>query len=136
MQQQNNRQFGRTRQGRQGPLPWIVIGIAVLIALGVVIFSSLRHRAPPQPIGPARQSRVHLIVQSNIGGAGVYLNGQQKAVTSNTHHKAKLFNLAPKTYQITLKKHGYTDRTKTVEITGEALSQTVEIDLTPNGMGQ
>ena len=82
--------------------------------------------------GPApRIPKVNLIVQSNVGGADVYLNDQQKAIVSDTEHKAILFNLPPNTYQITVKKQGYADRTETVEITGKTISQTVEIYLRP-----
>ena len=79
----------------------------------------------------ARILKVNLIIHSNVGGAEVYLNDQQKAVISDTRLKATLFNLAPKAYQITLKKQGYADRTEMVEITGQTISQIVEIHLQP-----
>lgn len=113
-------------------LPWLILGVGVLIVLvGIVISSTVKKTPVPTP-GPApRLPKVNLIVQSNIGGAEVYLNDQQKALVSDTEHKAMLFNLRPNTYQITVKKQGYADRTETVEITGKTISQTVEIYLRP-----
>ncbi len=113
-------------------LPWIVLGIGALIVLvGVIISSTEKDKPLPVP-GPApRLPKVNLIVQSNVGGADVYLNDQQKAIVSDTERKAMLFNLPPNTYQITVKKQGYGDRTETVEITGKTISQTVEIYLRP-----
>lgn len=133
MQQQNQpTQSGRTFRGF---LPWIILGIGLLIiVVGIIVSSMLKDGEPPRP-GPleqvARIPKVNLIIHSNVGGAEVYLNDQQKAVVSDTHHKATLFNLAPDTYQVTVKKEGYADRTETVEITGHAISQIVEIHLGP-----
>ncbi len=131
MQQQN--QPTKSDKPLRGFLPWIILGIGLLIMLvGIVVSSTLKDKSPPRPTGQAaRIPKVNLIVHSNVGGAEVYLNDQQKAIVSDTHHKATLFNLAPKTYQITLKKQGYADRTETVEITGQTISQIVEIDLQP-----
>ena len=114
-------------------MPWIVIGIAALIVIGaIVIIPALKDDSPPRPVGkPPRIPKVNLTIQSNVGGADVYLNGQQKGITSDTHHEAMLFNLAPKTYQITLKKSGYAEATKTVEVTGYTISQAERIDLQP-----
>lgn len=81
-----------------------------------------------------RHPRVHLIIKSNVGGAEVYLNGQQKTVTSDSRHEAKLLNLGRKAHEIQLKKQGYADRTEMVEITGNTPSQTVQIDMRPKGM--
>ena len=113
-------------------LPWIILGVGVLIVLvGIIISSTEKDKPLPVP-GPApRIPKVNLIVQSNVGGAEVYLNDQQKALVSDTEHKAMLFNLPPNTYQIMVKKQGYADRTETVEITGKTISQTVEIYLRP-----
>lgn len=131
MQQQN--QPAQGDKVLQGFLPWIVLGIGVLIVLvGIIVNSTLKDKSPPRPVGQApRIPKVNLIIHSNVGGAEVYLNDQQKTIVSDTHHKAMLFNLAPKTYQITLKKQGYADRTETVEITGQTISQIVEIYLRP-----
>ncbi len=131
MQQQN--QPTKSDKPLRGFLPWIILGIGLLIMLvGIIISSTLKDKSPPRPTGQAaRIPKVNLIVHSNVGGAEVYLNDQQKAVVSDSHHKAMLFNLAPNTYQITLKKQGYADRTETVEITGQTISQIVEIDLQP-----
>ena len=120
-------------KGIQGFLPWIILGAGVLIVLvGIIVSSTLKDKSPPRPLGPAaRIPKVNLIIQSNVGGAEVYLNDQQKAIVSDTQHKAMLFNLAPKTYQITLKKQGYADRTETIEITGQTISQIVDINLQP-----
>ncbi len=131
MQQRNQ----STQSGKipQGFLPWIILGVGVLIMLvGIIVSSMLKDNAPaPRPGPTARIPKVNLIIQSNVGGAEVYLNDQQKALVSDTQHKATLFNLAPDTYQITVKKEGYTDRTETVEITGQTISQIVEIYLRP-----
>lgn len=131
MQQQNR----PTQSGKipQGFLPWIILGAGVLIMLvGIIVSSMLKDNSPPpRPGATPRIPKVNLIVQSNIGGAEVYLNDLQKALVSDTHQKATLFNLAPNTYQITVKKEGYTDRTETVEITGQTISQIVEIYLRP-----
>ncbi len=131
MQQQN--QPAKSDKGLRGFLPWIILGIGLLIVLvGIIVSSTLKDKSPPRPVGQvARIPKVNLIIHSNVSGAEVYLNDQQKALTSDTHHKAMLFNLAPKTYQITVKKQGYADRTETVEITGQTISQTVEINLQP-----
>jgi len=131
--QQNTRQSGKNYESGQAFLPWIVIGAIVIIALGVVTIPSFQHEAPPQPSGQMHYSRVHLTVQSNVGGAEVYLNGKQRTIISDTHRTAKLLNLARKTHQITLKKQGYADWTGAVEITGKTPSQTVHIDMQSTG---
>ena len=132
MQQQN--QPTKSDKPLQGFLPWIILGVGLLIMLvGIVISSTLKDKSPPRPMGEApRIQKVNLIVHSNVGGAEVYLNDQQKVVISDTHHKATVFHLAPNTYQITVKKQGYADRTETVEITGQTISQIVEINLQPS----
>ena len=119
-----------SRGSQRFPL-WIVLGVALLIVVGAFIISQFtRDKSPPTPVGqPTRISRVNLIIQSNVVGAEVYLNGQQKTMTSTSRQEVMLFNLAPKTYQITLKKQGYADRSQTVEITGQTISQTVRIDM-------
>ena len=132
MQQQN--QPVQSKKVLQGFLPWIILGVGLLImVVGIIVSSTLKDNSPaPQP-GPApRIPKVNLIIHSNVGGAEVYLNDQQKALVSDTHHKATLFNLAPNTYQITVKKQGYADRTETVEITGQTISQIVAILLRPS----
>ena len=131
MQQQNK--LAQNDKALRGFLPWIVLGIGVLVVLvGIIVSSMLKDKSPPRPVGPAaRIPKVNLIIHSNVGGAEVYLNDQQKAIVSDTQHKATLFNLAPKTYQITVKKQGYADRTETVEVTGQTISQVVEINLQP-----
>ena len=131
--QQNNQQFKKNRKGRRGLLPWIVIGTVVIIVLGVIIIPSFQHEDPPQPTRQMHYPRVHLTVQSNVGGAEVYLNGKQMTIISDTHRTAKLLNLARKTHQIRLKKQGYADRTEGVEITGKTPSQTVQINMQPTG---
>ena len=83
-----------------------------------------------------RHPRVHLIIKSNVGGAEVYLNGQRKTVISDSRHEAKLLNLGRKAHEILLKKQGYANRTEMVEITGNTPSQTVQIDMQPNGIGK
>ncbi len=129
MQQQN--QPTKSNKPLQGFLPWIILGIGLLImVVGIIISSTIKDNSPAPRPGPVpRIPKVNLIIHSNVGGAEVYLNDQQKALVSDTHHKATLFNLAPNTYQITVKKQGYADRTETVEITGQTISQIVEIPL-------
>ena len=131
MQQQN--QPTKNDKPLRGFLPWIILGVGLLIMLvGIIVSSTLKDNSPPPRPGPAaRIPKVNLIIHSNVGGAEVYLNDQQKAIVSDTHQKATLFNLAPNTYQITVKKQGYADRTETVEITGQTISQIVEIYLRP-----
>ena len=131
MQQQN--QPAQSKKVLQGFLPWIILGIGLLImVVGIIISSTIKDNSPaPRPGPTPRIPKVNLIVHSNVGGAEVYLNDQQKALVSDTHHKATLFNLAPNTYQITVKKQGYADRTETIEITGQTISQIVEIYLRP-----
>ena len=132
MQQQN--QPAKSDKVLRGFLPWIILGVGLLIMLvGIIVSSMLKDNSPAPLPGPVpRIPKVNLIIHSNVGGAEVYLNDQQKTLVSDTHHKATLFNLAPNTYQITLKKQGYADRTETVEITGQTISQTVEIYLRPS----
>ena len=129
MQQQN--QPTQNNKTLRGSLTWIILGIGLLIMLvGIIVSSTLKDKSPPRPVGQGpRIQKVNLIIHSNIGGAKVYLNDEQKAVISDTHRKATLFHLAPNTYQITLKKQGYADRTETVEVTGQTISQIVEINL-------
>ena len=120
----------------QNLIPWIVIGIIAIFVVGVIIVQSFRPKSVPQPTAPMRHPRVHLIIKSNVGGAEVYLNGQRKTVISDSRHEAKLLNLGRKTHEILLKKQGYANRTEMVEITGATPSQTVQIDMQPNGMGK
>lgn len=115
-------------------LPWIVIGVIVIITIGVIVIQSFRPKTVPQPTAPMRYPRVHLTIKSNVGGAEVYLNGHQKTVTSDSRHEAKLLNLGRKTYEIRLKKSDYADRTEMVEITGISPSQTVQINMQPSGL--
>ena len=112
-------------------LPSWLLSITVLMVLGLAIVWSIQNREkdPPRPVGTYRHPRVDLIIQSNVGGAVVSVNGQQKAITVSTHNQAILFDLEPKTYQIMLKKPGYEEITKSVEITGAGISQTVQIDM-------
>ena len=127
---ENNPQI---QKNRRLPWTWLVLGIALLIMLGVAIISALiKDKSPPKPIGEFRQPRVDLIIQSNVGGAEVYLDGQHKGFTSDTKYQGRLFNLARKTYQITLKKEGYADGVKTVAVTGKTLTQNVRINIQPN----
>ena len=132
MQQHN--QPTKSNKPLQGFLPWIILGVGLLImVVGIIVSSMLKDDSPAPLPGPApRIAKVNLVVHSNVSGTEVYLNDQQKAIISDTHHKATLFNLAPNTYQITLKKQGYADRTETVEITGQTISQIVEIYLRPS----
>ena len=132
MQQQNNRPVRGNRKKLQRFLPWAIIGAIALIVLGIVVIPYLISKDPSRAPRPLRVSRVNLIIQSNVGGAEVYINGQPKGLTSDTHYQATLLNFAPKTYTVTLKKQGYAERTESVEITGEWASQTVRIDLQPN----
>ncbi len=118
----------------QNLIPWIVIGVVVIFIVGVIIIQSFRPKTVPQPTAPMRYPRVHLIIKSNVGGAEVYLNGQQKTVVSDSRHEAKLLNLGRKTHEILLKKQGYADWTEMVEITGNTPSQTVQINMRPRGM--
>ena len=113
-------------------LPWSILSISILaIVIGIIINSIQKDESPPRPGPSPRIPKVNLIIQSNVGGAEVYLDNQQKAIVSDTHHRAMLFNLAPKTYQIMLKKQGYIEWAETVEITGQTISQTIEIYLRP-----
>ena len=132
MIQQTDRPFRKNSKRNFSFLPWAFESIAVLVVLGLAIVWSIQNREkdPPRPVGTYRLPRVDLIIQSNVGGAFVSVNGQQKAITSSTHNQATLFNLAPKKYQITLKKPGYEEITESVEITGAGISQTVRIDMT------
>ena len=131
---QHNEKSVASRKGLQHLLPWVVIGVIVIVTIGVIVIQSFRPRTVPQPTAPMRFPRVHLTIKSNVGGAEVYLNGQQKTVTSDSRHEAKLLNLGRKTHEILLKKQGYTDRTEMVEITGNTPSQTVQINMRPKGM--
>ena len=117
-------------------IPWIVIGVIAIFVVGVIVVQSLRPKSVPQPTAPMRHPRVHLIIKSNVGGAEVYLNGQRKTVISDSRHEAKLLNLGRKAHEILLKKQGYANRTEMVEITGNTPSQTVQIDMQPNGIGK
>ena len=113
-------------------LPWTILSISILaIVIGIIINSIQKDESPPRPGPSPRIPKVNLIIQSNVGGAEVYLDNQQKAIVSDTHHRAMLFNLVPKTYQIMLKKQGYIEWAETVEITGQTISQTIEIYLQP-----
>ena len=131
MIQQTDRPFQRNGKHHFRLLPGWLLSITVLMVLGLAIVWSIQNRekGPPRPVGTYRHPRVDLIIQSNVGGAFVSVNGQQKAITSSTHNQATLFNLAPKTYQIMLKKPGYEEITQSVEVTGAGISQTVQIDM-------
>jgi hypothetical protein len=131
---QHNGKSVVSRKTRQHLLPWVVIGVIVIIVVGIVIINSFRPKTAPQPTAPMRYPRVHLTIKSNVGGAEVYLNGQQKTMISDSRHEAKLLNLGRKTHEILLKKQGYADRTEMVEITGDTPSQTVQINMQPSGM--
>jgi hypothetical protein len=114
------------------PLNRLIVGISILSLLGsTMLLSCNRDKSPPRPKGEYLQSRVDLVIQSNVSGAEILVDGQQKGFTSDTNFRARLFKLPRKTYQITLKKEGYAERTEAVEITGKALTQTVKIDMAP-----
>ncbi|MDE0299301.1 MAG: PEGA domain-containing protein [Candidatus Poribacteria bacterium] len=128
---QQNEESTVSRKVPRNLFPWIAIGAIAALVVIVIIIQSFRPIVAPQPTAPMRYPRVHLTIKSNVGGAEVYLNGQQKTVTSDSRREAKLLNLGRKTHEILLKKQGYTDRREMVEITGITPSQTVKIDMHP-----
>ena len=119
----------RTTRSRSNA-PWIVLAVAAGVIVLVIILSSLLKK-PPEPARPHLLSRVNLVVQSNVGGAEVYVDGEHKGITSDTEYKATVFNLPRKTYEVTLKKESYQDATASVEVTGTLLNQPVRIEMKP-----
>ena len=52
MQQQNKP--AQNDKALRGFLPWIVLGIGVLVVLvGIIVSSMLKDKSPPRPVGPA-----------------------------------------------------------------------------------
>ncbi|MBC8228774.1 PEGA domain-containing protein [bacterium] len=121
-------------------VPIVIVALAVfLLILGWLIprmgFRSIESRedVSEKPLPKRKAYHVNLYIQSNVGGADVYVNGEKQAAgTRNSDLKASVFGLRPGTYEIQLKKEGYQDAVKTVELTGDNAVETIIMELEDN----
>ena len=119
-------------------VPLVIVALAVFL----LIFSWLvprmgfksiesREAVSEKPLPKRKASRINLYIQSNVGGADVYVNGEKQASgTRSSDLKASLFGLKPGTYEIQLKKEGYQDAVRTVEL-GDKAVETIIMELEP-----
>ncbi|HIE29310.1 TPA: PEGA domain-containing protein [Candidatus Poribacteria bacterium] len=120
-------------------VPLVIVALALfLLALSWLIprmgFKSIESREDisEKPLPKRKASRVNLYIQSNVGGADVYVNGEKQATgTRSSDLKASIFGLRPGTYEIQLKKEDYQDATRTVKLTGDKAVETIIIELEP-----
>ena len=121
-------------------VPIVIVALAVfLLILGWLIprmgFRSIESRedVSEKPLPKRKAYHVNLYIQSNIDGADVYVNGEKQATgTRSSDLKASIFGLRPGTYEIQLKKEGYQDAVKTVELTGDNAVETIIMELEDN----
>jgi len=121
-------------------VPIVIVALAVfLLILGWLIprmgFRSIESREDisEKPLPKRKAYHVNLYIQSNIDGADVYVNGEKQATgTRSSDLKASIFGLRPGTYEIQLKKEGYQDAVKTVELTGDKAVETIIMELENN----
>ena len=117
-------------------VPLVIVALAIfLLILSWLIprmgFRSIESRedVSEKPLLKRKASRVNLYIQSNVGGADVYVNGEkQSSGTRNSDLKASVFGLRPGTYEIQLKKEGYQDTVRTVEL-GDKAVETIIMEL-------
>ena len=121
-------------------VPLVIVALAIfLLILSWLIprmgFKSIESRedVSEKPLPKRKKYHINLYIQSNVGGADVYVNGEkQSSGTRSTDLKASVFGLKPGTYEIQLKKEGYQDAVKTVELTGYNAVETIIMELEEN----
>lgn len=136
----------RTSPPKKRGIPTIVVVVPlVIVALAIFLlilswlipkmgFKSIESREDisEKPLPKVKSYYINLYIQSNVGGADVYVNGEKQASGTRTSDlKASVFGLKPGTYEIQLKKKGYQDTTRTVELTGDKAVETVIVELEP-----
>jgi hypothetical protein len=120
-------------------VPLVIIGLAVfLLILSWFIsrmgFKSIETRedVSEKPLPKTKKYHVNLYIQSNVGGADVYVNGEKQELgTRSSDLKASVFGLRPGTYEIWLKKEFYKDIVRKVELTGDKAAETVIMEMAP-----
>ena len=121
-------------------IPLVIIGLVVfLLILSWFIprmgFKSIETRedVSEEPLPKHKVYHVNLYIQSNVGGADVYVNGEKQASgTRSSDLKASVFGLKPGKYEIRLKKEGYKDAVRTVELTGDKAVETIIMEMEEN----
>ena len=82
-----------------------------------------------KPLPKRKKYHINLYIQSNVGGADIYVNREkQTSGTRSLDLKASVFGLRPGTYEIQLKKEGYQDAVRTVEL-GDKAVETIIMEL-------
>ena len=105
-------------------VPSVIVGLAIFLLIFNWVIPQMRYWSvesdedvSEKSLPKVRASRVNLYIQSNVGGADVYVNGEkQESGTNSSDMKASFFGLGPGTYEIQLKKEGYQDAVQTVEL--------------------
>ncbi|MFQ6044312.1 MAG: PEGA domain-containing protein [Candidatus Poribacteria bacterium] len=137
----------RTSPPKKRGIPTIVVVIPlVIVALAIFLlilswlipkmgYKSIESREDisEKPLPKVKSYYINLYIQSNVGGADVYVNGEKQASGTRTSDlKASVFGLRPGTYEIQLKKEGYKDATQTVKLTGDKAVETIIMELESN----
>jgi hypothetical protein len=120
-------------------VPLVIVAL-VVFAIGLnwfirsgIGFRSIETREAEKPSPKHKAYSVNLYIQSNVGGADVYINGEKQASeVRSSDMKASIFGLRPGKYEIRLKKEGYQDAVRTVELTGDKAVQTIIMEMEAN----
>lgn len=114
----------------------VIIGIAFLWFIFGKLMPLLGYKDPEtqeakleKPLPKVKKFNVNLHIQSNVAGAEVYVNDELTTVTRNLDLQASVFNLKPGKYEIRLKKRGYQDAVKQIEIIGYKATEKINIKL-------
>ncbi len=112
----------------------IVVMCIIFIVVPYILMNRPDKSVDKDEVAPKRVfQQINLYIQSNVGGAEVYLKGEKgewKGITASTDKKANFFNLRRGIYEIRLKREGYQEIVKQIEITGEKSLEKIRIDLT------
>ena len=122
-------------------VPLVIVALVVFaIGLNWFIRSGIGFRSietredvSEKPLPKHKAYTVNLYIQSNVSGADVYVNGEKQASeVRSSDMKASIFGLRPGTYEIRLKKEGYKDAVRTLELTGDKAVQTIIMEMETN----
>jgi len=119
----------------------LIVGAIVIIGIIFLVLPYILMNRPEKSdvseVAPKRIFQdIHLEIQSNVGGAEVYVKGEnyeRTKLTSSTSKKASFFNLRRGKYEVRLKKEGYQEAVKQIKITGEKPIEKRRIDMTKAG---
>lgn len=146
-QSQKDLDFTPESPRRKLLVPLIAAGAAVVVLVGAILLFHGHNASAPQPAEPASQAASSapaaaapavalppsgtLLVQGNVGGADVFVDGALKGFTQ-ADGTVKLL-LDPGKHSIRLNKAGYTDVPPASVTIAENKEKSVRFDLKPSG---